>query len=134
MHEQIAALAASASTALVEAMTADGWTALRDRLAPLLGRGDHDGEMRALADLERSSGDIAAASGTGLPAVRAGAQALWRERLRRRLEEDPGLAEELQNLLAEACEYRGSGSYAVQGPAFRGPVKIGGSATGSAVT
>ncbi|MFD0774960.1 hypothetical protein ACFQZ2_13560, partial [Streptomonospora algeriensis] len=63
MHEQIAALAASASTALVEAMTAEGWTALRDRLARLLGRGDRDSEERAFGDLQRSSVDIAAASG-----------------------------------------------------------------------
>ncbi|MFD0802663.1 hypothetical protein ACFQZU_15240 [Streptomonospora algeriensis] len=126
MHEQIAALAASASTALVEAMTAEGWTALRDRLARLLGRGDRDSEERALGDLQRSSVDIAAASGTARPAVRAGAEALWRERLRRRLEEEPGLAEELQNLLAEASERRGTGRYGVRNGSFQGPVKIGG--------
>ncbi|WP_052809263.1 hypothetical protein [Streptomonospora alba] len=124
MHEQIAALSASASTALVEAMTADGWTALRDRLAPVLGRGDPDSQQQALAELQRCSDDIAAASGTDRPAVRAGAEALWRERLRRRLEEDPGVAEELQDLLAEASERRDSGRDEAR--SSRAPVKIGG--------
>ncbi|QBI52516.1 hypothetical protein [Streptomonospora litoralis] len=125
MHEQIAALSASASTALVHAMTADGFDALRDRLAELLGRGDRDGGRRAAGELERSCGAIAAAPDTDKPAARAGAEALWRERLRRWLEDNPALAGDLQSLLAESA-VGGDGRSPVGGPAFPDLAQTGG--------
>ncbi|MUL39769.1 hypothetical protein FZ103_01000 [Streptomonospora sp. PA3] len=122
MHEQIAALAASAATAVVQAMTADGWAALRDRLAGLLGRGANGGPERAAEELERSRVDIAAASDTDRPAVRAGAEALWRERLRRRMEEEPALAAELQQVLAGAA----GGRYGAGGGPLRDALPVDG--------
>jgi hypothetical protein len=52
----LAALTSAAGQALVQAMASDGWTAVRDRVARMFGRGDHRRAEDAMRALEEAHG------------------------------------------------------------------------------
>ncbi|MET7395215.1 hypothetical protein ABZS66_17170 [Dactylosporangium sp. NPDC005572] len=95
MDAGLVALATSAASALVSAMAADGWQAVRGRVARLLGRGDARAEQIALETLDE---DAAALT----PDTRRDVAAAWTTRLRDLLRADPDAAEALRELFADA--------------------------------
>lgn len=94
-----ATLAAAAATGLIAALTTDAWEQARSAIVGLWRRvhpertqtiGDELAEVRQEALAARRQGD----SGT-----EQGLEADWQRRLRRLLDADPGVAEELQRVL-----------------------------------
>ncbi|WP_330333926.1 hypothetical protein OHS33_32130 [Streptomyces sp. NBC_00536] len=139
----MAALAASVGSAVVQAAGTDAWTAFRDRLARLLGRGDgrRDGERAGqaetaqLARLDRTAAELAAAGGDGggsrdtAAEQRARHVAAWRTRTEDLLEElEPDeravLAAELRALLDGAAQAVRPAAGGVAHNVFHGPAAV----------
>ena len=99
--EALAALAAAAGMALVNAMVVDGWEGVRRRLARLLGRGNDEEAEVAAARLEKSREMLAGLSGADLGKAQAEQAVVWRTRLGDLLEDHPEVEGELRNLVAE---------------------------------
>jgi hypothetical protein len=99
------ALATTAGTRLVTAMTDDGWGAVRSRVAALLGRGDPEAVERQEQRLDRSQVELASASSTSAPEelgrLRERQAAAWATRFEDALADDPGLASTLQELVSD---------------------------------
>jgi hypothetical protein len=90
------ALAAAAGQALVRSMVSDGWSAVRDKMAHLFGRGDHQREQQAAAQLD------AARDGVQSGRLDHGSAAgRWQGRIETLLEDHPELARELTELVRE---------------------------------
>ncbi|MFI6346838.1 hypothetical protein [Streptomyces sp. NPDC050560] len=105
MEAELAALATSGATVLVQQMVGDGWAHVRDRVAAFFSRADgaadgapRDGTRR---ELDRSRDELIAARDAGDEEAVADVQAGWRARLRSTLRADPQLAGELRTLLDE---------------------------------
>jgi hypothetical protein len=89
MLEAIAALAATASSALVDAMVSDGWHELWERIARLLGRGDRKKTQDVLARLEQSQRALVEGPAVEAEQARARQIALWQAWLVGLLASDP---------------------------------------------
>jgi hypothetical protein len=100
MDQALVALAASAATTLVNAVTTDGWQAVRAAIGRLLGRGDKRAEESVLETLDE---DATVLVGSADAATRAAVQAQWSVRLRDLLRVDPDAADELRRLIADAA-------------------------------
>ncbi|MFI5979622.1 hypothetical protein ACIBEA_01970 [Streptomyces sp. NPDC051555] len=130
LDEAMVALAASVGSGVVQAAGTDAWTALRDRLARVLGRRNAHREGIQLEHLDRTAAELAAA-GDGGPqdggsAERARLGTVWRTRVEVLLEQlDPAeravVAAELRTLLGEAAPAAGA---AVAHNVFHGPAAI----------
>ncbi|GHE68074.1 hypothetical protein GCM10018785_40860 [Streptomyces longispororuber] len=101
MDAELAALAASGATALVQAMVGDGWAAARGRVAALLGRRGGAGEDAVGRELDAARAEFTAAQDAGDGAAADDVRAEWRARMRRALRADPEAAAELRALLDE---------------------------------
>jgi hypothetical protein len=104
LTETLLALATAASTHLVTAMTADGWTQLKEQVARLLGRGDPDEERRHLDRLDRSRSELAGAGTDVDPDQDVGQaaereRAAWQARFQDLLEETPDAETRLRALV-----------------------------------
>lgn len=132
----MAALAASAATALVSAMVGDAWAQTKTRVAALLGRGGAQEPEVVEGELEESRGELTAAAADGDRAVAADVEAVWRMRLRRLAQRDPEAVALLRRLLDEAGPEGGGGGVRnemsgtvhgvlLQGRDFTGPVTLG---------
>jgi hypothetical protein len=99
--EMIAQLVQDGAQALVGAMVTDAWAQVRDRVAKLLGRGDHAAEQADVAALEEFRDAIECARPEVLAEVMREQQAELRGMLRVRLGSDPLLAEEFASAVAE---------------------------------
>lgn len=99
--EALAVLAATAGTALVNAMVTDGWGGIRKRFARLLGRGNDQDVEAAAARLEKSRGMLSGLSGADLERAQAEQAVVWRTRLGDLLEDHPEVEGELRGLVAE---------------------------------
>src|SRR5690349_2345004 len=99
--EALAVLAATAGTALVNAMVTDGWQGIRKRFARLLGRGNDQEVEAAAARLEKSRGMLSGLSGADLERAQAEQAVVWRTRLSDLLEDHPEVQGELRSLVAE---------------------------------
>ncbi|MER7752980.1 hypothetical protein [Kitasatospora sp. NPDC097643] len=145
--ESLSALAAAGGAGIVQAAGTDVWTATRDRVARLLGRGRPEAEQAARERLDRTGEALRAAA---TPEERAAAasrqEASWQTRLEDFLEgldpaEQAQAADQLRALLATtpppAVQLRADnsgvtagGDISNQGGAmgrdFSGPVTIGG--------
>jgi hypothetical protein len=97
----LAVLAATAGTALVNAMVTDGWGGIRKRFARLLGRGSDQEVEAAAARLEKSRGMLSGLSGADLERAQAEQAVVWRTRLGDLLEDHPEVEGELRSLVAE---------------------------------
>ncbi|UOE22278.1 hypothetical protein NI17_024000 (plasmid) [Thermobifida halotolerans] len=99
-------LVAAGAAALVQAMTTEGWEAVRRRVAALFGRGHQAAE----AELDRTREEL-----TGGETTVEEAAAEWRTKLRRLLKHHPQAAEELQALLTDLAPARGAVSNTITG-------------------
>ena len=100
MDSELAVLASTAATTIVQLLTTDAWGSLKAVLAPLF-RSSPIGELRLDAELEDSHAELAAAGGKDLEQVQTGLTAEWQGRFRRLLATDPAMATELRRLLEE---------------------------------
>ncbi|MEV5409693.1 hypothetical protein AB0K60_12755 [Thermopolyspora sp. NPDC052614] len=80
-------------------MATDAWTAVKQRFARLLGRGDPEQVEAAERRLERSRQELAGRSGGELEQARAEQVAAWKARLTDLLEDHPACATELRELI-----------------------------------
>ncbi|WP_431034483.1 hypothetical protein ACQYWQ_12365 [Streptomyces sp. P6-2-1] len=103
----VSLLAGEGATALVGLMVADGWAAVRERVARFLTRGDDGAEdvERVEAELEEARRDVVEAGEDR--EVAEDVAAAWRLRFRRALREHPEAAAELRALLDELAPGQG---------------------------
>ncbi|MFI6937065.1 hypothetical protein [Streptomyces sp. NPDC050287] len=102
MLDWVVALAQAGGTTLVTAMAGDAWQGVRDAFGGLLGRGDADGENRALARLDAAAATVAQASAQDDDAVLGQVAGQWQTRLQDFLEEYPEAREQLEGLIEQA--------------------------------
>jgi hypothetical protein len=93
----LAALAAMAGSALVQAMVTDGWGGIRHKVARLFGRGEPDPAIERRLDATRQQLD--AASPAGLEAAQAALAAQWQTRFEDLLADHPDAEAELAALV-----------------------------------
>ena len=100
LEDAVAALASTASSALVTAMVSDGWADVKARFARLFGR---DAAERAAAAhrLEQSRTTLTGLSGADLRDAWTHQEAMWRKALSDLLERDLSVAGELRALADE---------------------------------
>ncbi|MEU2269822.1 hypothetical protein ACFZAD_39520 [Streptomyces iakyrus] len=103
MIDQVMALAASGSAALMAAAMTDVWSSTRSAVARVFGRHDPDGQRVMLARLDR---DVTAleAAGTDRDRAREELTAAWRTRLGDWIEEHPAAADDLEELIQQICK------------------------------
>jgi hypothetical protein len=89
-----ATILATAATALVTAMTTDGWEGVRKKVAQWFGRGKQDGTDRALAELDQSRAALT-------DATRTEQEIIWRTRMGDLASRDGAAAAELPALVRE---------------------------------
>jgi hypothetical protein len=115
LSESLAQLAAEGGAALVSAMAADAWSAVKQRFARLLGRGDPEQVEAAERRLDRSRQELAGGSAPELEQARAEQVAAWKARLADLLEDHPACAAELRELIqAVRAQVASSGTTVVQ--------------------
>src|SRR5689334_647983 len=102
---QLVALAMSAATTVVGAMSTDAWRVVRDRVAGLVGRGDVRAERVALETLDEDAAALAA--GAGDADTQRDLSTAWSARLRDLLRADPEAADALRALVAEVADRSG---------------------------
>ncbi|MFY1594287.1 hypothetical protein [Micromonospora sp. WMMD737] len=95
-----AGLAAAASAALIQAMASDVWLNVKEHAARILGRDGTESVARADRVLEDSRERMLAASPDRRDTASALEAARWEGRLQARLEEDPGFAVAVRDLVA----------------------------------
>ncbi|MEU2664890.1 hypothetical protein [Micromonospora sp. NPDC007220] len=95
-----AGLAAAASAALIQAMASDVWLNVKEHAARILGRDGTESVARADRVLEDSRERVLAASPDRRDTASALEAARWEGRLQARLEEDPGFAVAVRDLVA----------------------------------
>lgn len=98
MDSELAALASTAATTIVQLMTTAAWGRLKATLAPLF-RSSPNGELILNAELDDSHAELTAAVGNDLAQVQTELTAEWQGRFRRLLAADPAIATELRRLL-----------------------------------
>ncbi|WUT47381.1 hypothetical protein OG929_35975 [Streptomyces pseudovenezuelae] len=133
MEAELAALATSGATTLVGLMVSDTWVQARDRLVRIFARGDD--EDSAAEELRLSRRELMAARDAADDDAVADIEAGWRIRLRRALEADPLVAEELGSMLAEFAPAAGDVApqtvrNSISGGVQHGPVLQGQSYSG----
>ncbi|MEN8653385.1 hypothetical protein ABCR94_22990 [Streptomyces sp. 21So2-11] len=102
MEAELVALATAGATALVQQMVTDSWSHARGRVAAFFSRGGAAVDEETVeGELEVSRGELAAAREAGDEQAVSDVEAEWRTRLRRALQADPALAEDLRSLLEE---------------------------------
>lgn len=102
MDPEIAALAASAGTALVTALATEAWQSASEGLVALWRRVLPGRADAVEAELEATRGDLLGARDEGDEETPAELAAEWQGRLRRLLSAHPEAADELRTLLAQA--------------------------------
>ena len=122
MGPELVALASTAASTLVAAMTTDVWRLVRSRLGRLLGRGDPRGESAVLEAMDEDARAVADAGGESGVAGELTGQ--WTGRLRDLLRMDPEAAEQLRELVAELTAPGAGVSTAGHGVAAGGDVTI----------
>ncbi|MFD0403102.1 hypothetical protein ACFVHI_34065 [Kitasatospora sp. NPDC127121] len=107
LSETLSALAAAGGTGIVQAAGTDVWTAIRERIARLLGRGRTEDERLVQARLDRTSQELEAAAPQERAALAQRQEHTWQTRLADFLEglepaEQAQAAEQLRALLVPA--------------------------------
>ena len=93
--DAVEGLAAAGGAALVSAMTADAWTAIKPRMLALLGRHSPDADL-----VERSEAELHDLDEPHLVDAQARHQELWQARLLALLTDRPAATGELRDLIA----------------------------------
>ncbi len=99
MEAELLALAGSGASTLVGLMVSEGWTAVRQRIARLLARGED--VASAAAELDRSRDEVVAARAGGDADAESVTVEEWTPRLRRFFRNDPDAGRQLLALLEE---------------------------------
>src|SRR5438067_3161533 len=95
------ALASLAGDTVVATAATETWEVAGRELARLLGRGDPDRTKLAERRLAETHEQIAGAAGIDAESIRSELAAPWVTRLADRLEEDPGVEDDLRALIEE---------------------------------
>lgn len=126
----LAALAAMAATALVQAMVTDGWEGVRHKVARLFGRGEPDPAAERRLDATRQQ--LAAASPAALERAQAKEAAQWQTRFEDLLSDHPdaegdlaALVEELRPLVISAAGHSVAAAGDISLKSDRGSVAAG---------
>lgn len=128
LTEALMAAAGAGGTAVVQAVGTDAWTALRQRVARLMGRGEPQRERVELERLDRTAQVLMEADVTGeTERALLRQEASWQTRFESLLEtleesEQQQVATELQALVAEQQEY--AARQGVVGNTFNGPAAV----------
>ncbi|MFH8397927.1 hypothetical protein ACH4E9_10870 [Streptomyces anulatus] len=115
LAEGLVAVAATAGSGLVQAMTTDAWQQCRDRAARLLGRGDAGEESRQQARLDRTRAELTQAASAGDEEGRqivVRQSAAWQSRFEDLLETSPEQEAPMRELLGFLREQLPSGTAA----------------------
>ncbi|MER7554842.1 MULTISPECIES: hypothetical protein [Streptomyces] len=115
LAEGLVAVAATAGSGLVQAMTTDAWQQCRDRAARLLGRGDAGEESRQQARLDRTRAELTQAAAAGDEEGRqlvVRQSAAWQTRFEDLLETSPEQEAPVRELLGFLRERLPSGTAA----------------------
>jgi hypothetical protein len=99
VEEALLSLASMGAQAIVTAVVTDAWESVKHRFAGLIGRGDPGRTALAVRRLENSREELTGAPADRLELMEKQVAAVWQTRLLDALEEDPGLASELQVLV-----------------------------------
>ncbi|WP_066369998.1 hypothetical protein [Herbidospora mongoliensis] len=97
LAEALAALAATAGSAVVTAMATDAWEDVKARCAQLIGRGDGEAAGRQAERLESARAELLAADDRDQTA--GALEAAWTVRLRDFLEDHPDAEARLRDLV-----------------------------------
>jgi hypothetical protein len=131
LAEELAALAATGGTAVIQAAGTDLWVTFRERVAGLFGRGHQRQTEAALEQLDQTAVMLEQAvtdseDETDVERVRTRLEIAWQTRFTDLLESlDPGEREEAAERLRELVELaQGGVSAATGGMAVRGDVDI----------
>ncbi len=121
--EWLAAVAAAGGTAVVQAAGTDVWVSVRQRVAHVLGRDDHEREQAELMRLDQTATDLASLTPGEADLIRARQEAAWTARFEMLLEslgeaDRERVACEL-NDIADQARHASVGG--VSGNAFHGP-------------
>ncbi|MFD3482259.1 hypothetical protein [Streptomyces sp. NPDC058665] len=101
MEAELAALASSAATVVVQQLATSGWEKVQTSLGTLWRRVYPDRAGTVEAELEETRADVIAAREAEDAEAERGLVVEWRSRLRRLLVADPSLAAELRRVLEE---------------------------------
>ncbi|MFJ8730979.1 hypothetical protein [Streptomyces bauhiniae] len=101
MDPELAALAATAGTTLVSALTTEVWQRARDGIASLWRSSQPERADAITAELDTTRVDLMAAQGGGDAGTPSELGAEWQGRIRRLLVAHPEAADDLRSLLAE---------------------------------
>lgn len=117
VEAELAGLVVSGATTLAGMIVTDAWSAVKDRVGAMFGRGGRGREESVLRELEELRGDLTAARARGDEAgaaeVVADVERLLRRRLSRLLAEQPSLAGEVRELLTEVGNTVNNGTMVV---------------------
>jgi hypothetical protein len=131
--EELVQLAEMAAQAVVAAASTDAWAKAKAGLARLLGRGDLARAQAMEGRLEDMRGQLTTVSGAELAARQASAAGAWQARLEDLMEDEPGLAAEMQVLVEQIRVLVPAGAVASgHGLAAGGNVRITASGGGTA--
>jgi hypothetical protein len=124
LTEALIALAAAGGTTLVEAAATDSWATAKAGAARLLGRGRPEQTAVIEARLENGRAQLAELSGPQLDAAQSRQVLAWTTRLEDLLEEEPGAADGLRQLLSDlaAAGVPGTASFGDHGVLVGGHV------------
>ncbi|MEW1827234.1 hypothetical protein [Streptomyces sp. NPDC088196] len=122
MDAELAALAASGASTVVQLMAQDAWTTVRERVLALFGRGAPDRTESIRAALDEARIIVASSGGRDDDPRLVALTSDWRERLLVLLQQEPALAEEVRALVAHATDQPGSVHNVITGAKVRGPV------------
>jgi hypothetical protein len=98
LEDMLAGLAKAGGSAIVAAMATDAWQTAKSRVTRLLGRGDERREHSVEEALDEDAALLEGA-GTDIDLARAELAPVWGRRLAMLLEENPGVAGELRELV-----------------------------------
>lgn len=119
METELAVLAASGATTIVQLMAQDAWATTKERVLTLFGGRGANG----VGSVETELDETHAAASAGSDDVRlAQFVSQWQARLLLLLQQDPGMAEQVRALVAGSADRSGSVHNVISGGEVRGSV------------
>ncbi|MFF5480352.1 hypothetical protein ACFY5C_23845 [Streptomyces sp. NPDC012935] len=119
MQAELAVLAASGATTIVQLMAQDAWATTKDRVLALFGGRGANGVESVETELDETH--VAAAAGSDDMRL-AQFVSQWQARLLVLLQEDPATAEQVRALVADSADQTGSVHNVISGGEVRGAV------------
>lgn len=119
MEAELAVLATSGATAIVQLMAQDAWGTTKDRVLALFGGRGRTGVETVEPALDETRA-VAAGGGDDMCLTELASQ--WQARLLVLLQQDPAAADQVRALVAESPDQTGSVHNVISGGEMRGPV------------